>query len=150
MPTTVSVSNCKFFRKTIIDNQRISHCAIRVVADFFEISRESFYIYTEIGEFTTNHPMKRTIFTLAFLLFCLPSFGQVVYNGVIVSKPDSTIVQKRVAQWKDSLNNHNFSEDAAKLREEVELFGEKAKQTIEKHTPVVKELMQSIADYFKR
>ena len=97
-----------------------------------------------------NQPMKRTILILTFSLLGLTAFGQVVYNGVIVSKADSTAVQRKMAQWADSLNNRNFSEDAAKVREEAERLGEKAKEAVKEHTPAVQELMQSIAEYFKR
>ena len=45
------------------------------------------------------------------MLFGLSSFGQVVHNGVIVPESDSTVVQRRVAELRDSLNNRNFSED---------------------------------------
>ena len=84
------------------------------------------------------------------MLFGLSSFGQVVHNGVIVSESDSTVVQRRVAELRDSLNNRNFSDDMTKLRVKAEQLGNKTKEVIEEHTPVVKELMQSIADYLKR
>ena len=94
--------------------------------------------------------MKHTIYLFVFLLFGLSSFGQVVHNGVIVPESDSTAVQRRVAELRDSLNNRNFSEDMATLRVKAEQLGIKTKETIEEHTPVVKELIQSIADYLKR
>ena len=94
--------------------------------------------------------MKRTILILLFSLFSISSFGQIVYNGVVVSEPDSTAVQKRITAWRDSLDNRNFSEDAVKIREEAERLGNKAKEAVKEHTPAIKELMQSVADYFKR
>ena len=51
---------------------------------------------------------------------------------------------------RDSLNNRKFSDDMTKLRMKAEQLGNKTKEVIEGHTPVVKELMQSIADYLKR
>ena len=94
--------------------------------------------------------MKRTIYLFVFMLFGLSSFGQVVHNGVIEPESDSTVVQRRVAELRDSLNNRNFSADMTKLRVKAEQLGNKTKEVIEEHTPVVKELMQSIADYLKR
>ena len=94
--------------------------------------------------------MKRTIYLFVFMLFSLSSFGQVVHNGVIVPESDSTVVQRRVAELRDSLNNRKFSDDMTKLRMKAEQLGNKTKEVIEGHTPVVKELMQSIADYLKR
>ena len=94
--------------------------------------------------------MKRTIYLFVFMLFSLSSFGQVVHNGVIVPESDSTVVQRRVAELRDSLNNRKFSADMTKLRVRAEQLGNKTKEVIEGHTPVVKELMQSIADYLKR
>ena len=94
--------------------------------------------------------MKRTITLFAFMLFGLSSFGQVAHNGVIVPESDSTVVQRRVAELRDSLNNRKFSDDMTKLRMKAEQLGNKTKEVIEGHTPMVKELMQSIADYLKR
>ena len=94
--------------------------------------------------------MKRTIYLFVFMLFGLSSFGQVVHNGVIVPESDSTVVQRRVAELRDSLNNRKFSEDMATLRVKAEQLGNKTKEVIEEHTPAIKELMQSIADYLKR
>ena len=94
--------------------------------------------------------MKRTITLFAFMLFGLSSFGQVAHNGEIVPESDSTVVQRRVAELRDSLNNRKFSDDMTKLRMKAEQLGNKTKEVIEGHTPVVKELMQSIADYLKR
>ena len=94
--------------------------------------------------------MKRTIYLFAFMLFGLSSFGQVAHNGVIVQESNSTVVQRRVAELRDSLNNRKFSDDMTKLRMKAEQLGNKTKEVIEGHTPVVKELMQSIADYLKR
>ena len=79
--------------------------------------------------------MKRTIYLFVFMLFGLSSFGQVVHNGVIVPESDSTVVQRRVAELRDSLNNRNFSEDMATLRVTAEQLGIKTKETIEEHTP---------------
>ena len=73
-----------------------------------------------------------------------------VHNGVIVPESDSTVVQRRIAELRDSLNNRKFSDDMTKLRMKAEQLGNKTKEVIEGHTPVVKELMQSIADYLKR
>ena len=94
--------------------------------------------------------MKRTIYLFVFMLFGFSSSGQVVHNGVIVPESDSTVVQRRVAELRDSLNNRKFSDDMTKLRMKAEQLGNKTKEVIEGHTPVVKELMQSIADYLKR
>ena len=94
--------------------------------------------------------MKRTITLFAFILFGLSSSGQVAHNGVIVPESDSTVVQRKVAELRDSLNNRKFSDDMTKLRMKAEQLGNKTKEVIEVHTPVVKELMQSIADYLKR
>lgn len=94
--------------------------------------------------------MRRTIYLFVFMLFGLSSFGQVVHNGVIVPESDSTVVQRRVAELRDSLNNRNFSADMTKLRVKAEQLGNKTKEVIEAHTPAIKELIQSIADYLKR
>ena len=94
--------------------------------------------------------MKHTIILFAFILFSFSAFGRAPHSGVIISEPDSTVVQRRVAELRDSLNNRNFSEDMATLRVKAEQLGNKTKEVIEGHTPVVKELMQSIADYLKR
>ncbi|MBQ2027288.1 MAG: hypothetical protein II214_05260 [Alistipes sp.] len=94
--------------------------------------------------------MKHTIILFVFMLFSLPAFGRTPHNREIISKSDSTAVQKRVAELRDSLNNRNFSEDMDKLKVKAEQFGNKTKEVIEGHTPVVKELMQSVADYLKR
>lgn len=94
--------------------------------------------------------MKRTITLFAFMLFSLSLFGCISHNGENVSESDSTAVQRRVVELRDSLNNRNFSEDMGKLRVKAEQLGNKTKKTIEEHTPVVKEFMQSIADYLKR
>jgi hypothetical protein len=84
------------------------------------------------------------------MFFSLSLFGCISHNGENVSESDSTAVQRRVAELRDSLNNRNFSEDMATLRVKAEQLGNKTKEAIEEHTPVVKELMQSIADYLKR
>lgn len=94
--------------------------------------------------------MKRTIFIFAFLLFSLSSFGQDVNKGMIVSKPDSTVVQRKIAQWTDSLNRRNFSDDAVEIKGKAEQLGNKAKETIKEHTPAVKELIRSVKNYLKR
>ena len=94
--------------------------------------------------------MKRTITLFAFILFSFSTFGRTPHNGVIMPESDSTAVQRRVAELRDSLNNRNFSEDMATLRVKAEQLGNKTKEVIEGHTPVVKELIQSIADYLKR
>ena len=94
--------------------------------------------------------MKHTIYLFVFMLFGLSSFGRVVHNEVIVPESDSTVVQRRVAELRDSLNNRNFSEDMAKLRVKAEQLGDKTKDVIKGHTPVVKGLMQSVVDYLKR
>ena len=101
--------------------------------------------------------MKRTICILVVAFFSLYCLVQVrASNSVILSdesvvyKQDSTAVQKRIIAWTDSLSNRNFSEDMAKLRVKAEQLGNKTKETIEEHTPVVKEFLQSIADYLKR
>lgn len=101
--------------------------------------------------------MKRTICILVVAFFSLYCLVQVrASNSVILSdesvvyRQDSTAVQKRIIAWTDSLSNRNFSEDMAKLRVKAEQLGNKTKETIEEHTPVVKEFLQSIADYLKR
>ena len=94
--------------------------------------------------------MKRTITLFAFMLFSFSAFGRAPHNGEIISESDSIAVQRKVAELRDSLNNRNFSEDMATLRVKAEQLGIKTKETIEEHTPVVKELIQSIADYLKR
>lgn len=111
---------------------------------FFE--KFLFYIYRQLKGVT----MKRTITLFAFMLFSFSAFGRAPHNGEIISASDSTTVQRKVAELRDSLNNRNFSEDMAKLRVKAEQLGNKTKETIEEHTPVVKEFMQSIADYLKR
>ena len=94
--------------------------------------------------------MKHTIYLFVFLLFSLSSFGRVVHNGVIVPESDSTAVQRKVAELRDSLNNRNFSEDMDKLKVKAEQLGDKTKDVIKEHTPAIKELMQSVVDYLKR
>jgi hypothetical protein len=74
--------------------------------------------------------MKRTIYLFVFMLFGLSSFGQVVHNGVIVPESDSTAVQRRVAELRDSLNNRNFSEDMATLRVKAEQLAIKQKRLL--------------------
>ena len=107
------------------------------------------YIYGILVESVDNTSF-RNYYLFVFMLFGLSSFGQVVHNGVIVPESDSTVVQRRVAELRDSLNNRKFSDDMTKLRMKAEQLGNKTKEVIEEHTPVVKELMQSIADYLKR
>lgn len=94
--------------------------------------------------------MKRTICILVVAFFSLSLFGCISQNGENVSESDSTAVQKRIIAWTDSLSNRNFSEDMVTLRVKAEQLGNKTKETIEEHTPVVKEFMQGIADYLKR
>ena len=94
--------------------------------------------------------MKRTIYLFVFMLFGFSSSGQVVHNGVIVPESDSTAVQRKVAELRDSLNNRNFSEDMDKLKVKAEQLGDKTKDVIKEHTPAIKELMQSVVDYLKR
>ena len=101
--------------------------------------------------------MKCAICILVVAFFSLYCLVQVIAsNSVIVSdesvvyRHDSTAVQKRIIAWTDSLSNRNFSEDKAKLRVKAEQLGDKTKETIEEHTPVVKEFMQGIADYLTR
>ena len=94
--------------------------------------------------------MKRTITLFAFMFFSLSLFGCISHNGENVSESDSTAVQRMVVELRDSLNNRNFSEDMASLRVNTEQLGNKTKEVIEGHTPMVKELIQSIADYIKR
>lgn len=101
--------------------------------------------------------MKRTICILVVAFFSLYCLVQVrASNSVILSdesvvyRQDSTAVQKRIIAWTDSLSNRNFSEDMAKLRVKAEQLGNKTKETIEEHTPVVKDFLQSVADYLKR
>ena len=94
--------------------------------------------------------MKRTITLFAFMLFSFSAFGRAPHSGEIISESDSTVVQRRVAELRDSLNNRNFSEDMTKLRMKAEQLGNRTKEVIEGHTPVVKELMQSVVDYLKR
>ena len=65
-------------------------------------------------------------------------------------KPDTTIVEKTIDRWVDSLNTRKFSEDTEKLKEDVKEFGDKTKKSIERHTPKVKKLMKEIGDYLKR
>ena len=117
------------------------------VADFIEIFRKVSILYISAIKDVT---MKRTIYLFVFMLFGFSSSGQVVHNGVIVPESDSTVVQRRVAELRDSLNNRKFSDDMTKLRMKAEQLGNKTKEVIEGHTPVVKELMQSIVDYLKR
>ena len=101
--------------------------------------------------------MKRTICILVVAFFSLCCLVQVIAsNSIVVShesvvyRCDSTAVQKRVIAWTDSLSNRNFSDDMATLRVKAEQLGNKTKETIKEHTPVVKGLMQSVADYLKR
>ena len=94
--------------------------------------------------------MKCMITLFAFMFFSLSLLGCISHNGENVSESDSIAVHRRVAELRDSLNNRNFSEDMATLRVKAEQLGNKTKAVIEGHTPVVKELMQSIADYLKR
>lgn len=94
--------------------------------------------------------MKRTITLFAFMLFSFSAFGRTPHNGEIISESDSTTVQRKVVELRDSLNNRNFSEDMAKLRVKAEQLGNKTKDVIKEHTPTIKELMQSVADYLKR
>jgi hypothetical protein len=84
------------------------------------------------------------------MFFSLSLFGCISHNGENISESDSTAVQRWVTELRDSLNNRNFSEDMATLRVKAEQLGNKTKEIIEGHTPVVKELIQSIADYLKR
>lgn len=96
---------------------------------FFE--KFLFYVYRQLKGVT----MKRTITLFAFMLFSFSAFGRAPHNGEIISESDSTAVQRRVAELRDSLNNRNFSEDMATLRVTAEQLGIKTKETIEEHTP---------------
>lgn len=111
---------------------------------FFE--KFLFYVYRQLKGVT----MKHTIILFAFILFSFSAFGRAPHSGVIMPESDSTVVQRRVAEFRDSLNNRKFSDDMTKLRVKAEQLGNKTKEVIEEHTPAIKELMQSIADYLKR
>lgn len=65
-------------------------------------------------------------------------------------KLDTTVVEKTIDRWVDSLNTRKFSEDTEKLKEDVKGFGDKTKRSIERHTPKVKKLFKEIGDYLKR
>ena len=94
---------------------------------------------------------RRTILMLAFAALSLSAFGQdKTNNGVAAPESDSTLVQKKVAEWKDSLDNRNFSEDAAQIKKGAEQLGDKAKDVAKEYAPVVKDFVQSVVDYFKR
>ena len=119
----------------------------RVYADFFEIFWKVSILYISATKRCDYETHNYSLCIYAFRLIIIRAGGP---NGVIVPESDSTVVQRRVAELRDSLNNRKFSDDMTKLRMKAEQLGNKTKETIEEHTPVVKEFMQGIADYLKR
>ena len=84
------------------------------------------------------------------ICLCLILLGFVCLAQPKREKPDTTIVEKTIDRWVDSLNTRKFSEDTEKLKEDVKEFADKTKKSIEKNTPKVKELMKEIGDYLRR
>lgn len=87
---------------------------------------------------------------LILLCFICVGLFYCCYGQNKQEKPDTTIVEKTIDRWVDSLNTRKFSEDTEKLKEDVKEFGDKTKKSIERHTPKVKKLMKEIGDYLKR
>ena len=92
---------------------------------------------------------------MIFLLFCLILFCLCFYccarpQENVKEQSDTTIVEKKLNEWSDSLNTRDFSKDMESFKKEVKDFGDKTKKTIEKHTPGVKRMFKSLGDYLKR
>ena len=87
---------------------------------------------------------------LILLCFICAGLFCCCYGQTKQEKPDTTVVEKTIDRWVDSLNTRKFSEDTEKLKEDVKEFGDKTKKSIERHTPKVKKLMKEIGDYLKR
>lgn len=91
--------------------------------------------------------MKRVLICLILCCLCFFCLAQPQPKQ---EKQDTTVVEKTIDRWVDSLNTRKFSKDTEKLKEDVKEFGDKTKKSIERHTPKVKKLMKEIGDYLKR
>lgn len=87
---------------------------------------------------------------LCLLLCCLWLYCCARPQENVKEQSDTTVVEKTINRWVDSLNKRKFSEDTEKLKEDVKEFGDKTKKSIERHTPKVKELMKEFGDYLRR
>ena len=67
-------------------------------------------------------------------------------HGVMGTAEDKSILER----MSEGLDNRNFSDDMQALREGVKKAADKTKEKVEEYTPEVKQLMQSVGEYFKR
>lgn len=87
---------------------------------------------------------------ICLILCCLCFYCCARPQENVKEPPDTTVVEKTIDRWIDSLNTRKFSEDTEKLKEDVKELGDKTKKSIERHTPKVKKLFKEIGDYLKR
>lgn len=87
---------------------------------------------------------------LLCLCFILLGFFCLAQPQPTQENRDTTVVEKTIDQWVDSLNTRKLSEDAANLKEDVKKLGIRTKKSIERHTPKVKKLFKEIRNYLKR
>lgn len=92
--------------------------------------------------------MKHMLICLILCCLCFYCCARPQEN--VKEQSDTTVVEKKLNEWSDSLNNRDFSKDVESFKKEVKDFGDKTKKTIEKHTPEVKRMFKSLGDYLKR
>jgi hypothetical protein len=92
--------------------------------------------------------MKRMLICLILCCLCFYLGARPQEN--IKEQSDTTIIEKKLNEWSDSLNKRDFSKDTESFKKEVKEFGDKTKKTIEKHTPEVKRMFKSLRNYLKR
>ena len=97
-----------------------------------------------------NKSVKYAVILLVLLQIFCNHTPIIAHNATIGPMADSTLVQKTLTSWSDSLRNRNFSDDAYKLRKTAEELSDKTKNKIEKHTSTIKELIGSFVEYLTR
>ena len=76
--------------------------------------------------------------------------GQKVEAQQETQKQATTEDKSVLERMSESLDNRNFSDDMQALREGVKKAADKTTEKVEEYTPEVKQLMQSVGEYFKR
>ena len=65
-------------------------------------------------------------------------------------KQETTNDKSVLERMSESLDTRNFSDDMQSLKDGVKKVADKTKEKVEEYTPEVKQLMQSVGEYFKR
>lgn len=100
--------------------------------------------------------LKFVIILFAACVMLAPqAYGQ---NNKVQKETQKKEAQKQAAaedksileRMSEGLDNRNFSDDMQALREGVKKAADKTKEKVEEYTPEVKQLMQSVGEYFKR